>query len=144
MKKVILIFALYCVSFWSCKKDSFSAVDITVVVHVLEHKWKVLSVEIPTNMEKPNGEYIFQFYDAESYSLSLDNTIDVNNCGGRYKIPGDGKTLIFEFCACTKVCCDSDFAEKLIDATYQVTTYRLNADTLTLSGQSEIKLLRLF
>ena len=143
MGKVILIIALCSASLWSCEKDSVDPVYITVVVHVLVHKWKVLSIENQTDIEKPKGNYIFQFYDAERYSLALDDIIDVNTCGGQYKTAGDGNSFIIEYCACTKVCCDSDFAEKLIDVTTQVITYRLNADTLTLSGQSEIKLLRL-
>ncbi len=136
LKTIAFVFVLFVFLLVSCKNDPIIPVDISF------HKWKVHSIAKPTNTAVADGDYIFQFYDTENYSLAINNCFDHNECVGQYRIPGDGKTLVIEGCDCTKVCCRSDFAKELIEATRQVTNYSVNQDTLILSGKFNIKLIK--
>ena len=115
---------------WTCEKEDID-IDIT------SYKWEVISIKKSGQIfsDKPENSYILEFNSDTTYSLSL----DVNHCFGHYEIPNKGK-IDFTTAACTKICCDSEFAENLPGLLHNMTDYFVRGDVLTLKGNGQIKL----
>lgn len=99
--------------------------------------WKV-------EMIKENGQlsftrtentYILRFTSNTGYNLSL----DVNTCMGTYEIPENGDIEMHAM-ACTKICCDSEFAEDLALLFPKMTGYYGKGEKLYLEGDGKIVL----
>jgi heat shock protein HslJ len=67
------------------------------------------------------------------YTLNL----DVNTCFGHYQILNKGKIDIGAM-ACTKVCCDSEFAEDLSFLFPKMTRYYSKGEELHFEGEGKI------
>lgn len=122
---------------WACKKDNVAVpVDITFIVH----KWQVLSITTPAanQSQKAPKPYTFVFTSRKEFGFYL----DVNECGGLFDIPGTGKIAIV-WHGCSKVCCDSDFANAMTQLVPNLTDYTIKGDTLTLMGSGRISLKQL-
>ena len=103
-------------------------------------KWKVMELRLPnsTNTLYPTKDYIVEFRDEKSIGIKL----DINSCGGGYEL-SDDKTIKISPLACTKACCDSDFADNLARALSEMTTAKSSSNQLmleNLSQKSHIKL----
>jgi len=124
---------LTCLTLWTCKKADID-IDITT------DKWEVKSIKKSgaTFSTKAKGSYILEFNSDTTYTL----TLDVNYCAGQYEIPENGK-IDFGIIACTKICCDTDFAENLPGLIHITTDYSVKSGILTLTGDGQIKLKRL-
>ncbi len=122
---------------WACKKDNVVVPgDITFIVH----KWEVLSITTPgaSQPQKNPKAYTFVFTSRKELTFIL----DVNDCMGFYAIPEAGKILI-DWYGCSKVCCDSDFANAMTQLVPKLTDYTIKSDTLTLIGSGRISLKQL-
>lgn len=125
---ILLLFSLLIVE--SCQKDSESPEGLL-------QQWQVVS------MRRPNSAV--QHYPVKAYTLwfknkqSLSFKLDVNQCEGNYTVSQPGKIKITRL-SYTEICCDSDLAQELASFLHHVNTYKVQDDTLTLSGIGEIKL----
>ena len=128
-KYQILIFTiLFGLTMWSCKKEDIN-IDIT------SNNWEVVKIKKQgeSTYTKTKESYILEFTSDTTYTLKL----DVNNCGGHYEIVNNGNINISTM-GCTKICCDSDFAEDLIHLFPKMTEYYGKGNELIFEGQGEI------
>ena len=121
---------LTCLAVLACKKTD---------TELTTGQWKVESITLQgsTTSQNATDTYVLEFKDKNDFSLRL----DVNTCVGEYKIPKNGKITI-DHPACTKVCCDSGFAEQVQNLLSKMTDYSINGTTLTLNGDGQIILSR--
>ena len=128
-KYLILIFTILVgLIMWSCKKED-SNIDIE------SNNWEIVKIKNQGESTYTNAteSYILVFVNDTTYTLKL----DVNNCGGQYKIVQNGK-ISFNTMACTEICCDSEFAENLVLLLSKMTEYYGKGNELILEGQGEI------
>ena len=131
MKNFILLF--FCFTLWTCEKKEID-IDITT------SSWEIVSIKKSGQVffDKAKERYTLEFTNDLTYIL----TLDVNNCRGVYTIPTNGK-IIFETPGCTKVCCDSDYAEILLELMPKMTEYYIRGDVLKFTGNGQIELRQL-
>lgn len=100
-------------------------------------KWRVVKVkeQSESSYTKADKDYIIDFVNDTLYTLSL----DVNNCSGNYETINNGAVNI-NLPGCTKMCCDSNFAEELLQLLPKMTTYSQKRKQLILEGQGIIVL----
>lgn len=100
-------------------------------------KWKVLEMRLPntTSTQMPTKDYILEFKADSSITIKL----DVNNCFSKYKLTGKNEITIHTL-GCTKVCCDSEFAQSLANTLPKMQTFKIKGDNLILEGDGNIKL----
>lgn len=112
----------------SCTKKDID-VDLTA------RDWKVEKIRKRGKLIYTIAEstYILHFSSDVAYNLSL----DVNSCFGQYEIAQKG-TIAFQPMACTKICCDTDFAEDLSALFPKMTGYFVRDNKLYLEGEGEI------
>jgi hypothetical protein len=94
-------------------------------------KWEVvefMSVESMLYSKNDNYYPIIEFKNDGSFSLELDQ----NNCSGNFVLSGENEIEITGP-GCTKMCCDSDFSNKVATMLPQVTTYSFDEETLKLN-----------
>ncbi len=125
-----LIFMLSCFILLSCQDDN-TDIDLRSsawVVHRLKqessfiHSW-------------PKDNYLLEFTSDSTFALNL----DVNDCGGIYSITQPGEIEISTL-SCTEACCDSDFAEELIELLPRMTSYHEKGNRLIFQGEGEVVL----
>ena len=77
-----------------------------------------------------NNDYtpLLEFQEDGFYVLSL----DINSCGGGYHLLGDG-IIECSTVACTKMCCDSQFSQKLVVMLPQIQSFAIEGQTLKLN-----------
>jgi len=105
------------VSFWlftgisSCSKDEKA---------MLNGDWTVEKIRVHTDStwRFPSNSYVLTLSENKSYSIHL----DINTCGGSAKFEHN-QQVVFQTGACTKACCDSEFALKLMNILHTCTTY---------------------
>lgn len=103
-------------------------------------KWKVMELRLPnsTNTLYPTKDYMVEFRDEKSMGIKL----DINNCGGGYELSED-KAIKISPLACTKACCDSEFASNLASTLSTMTAMKGSGKNLILENpieKSKIKL----
>lgn len=104
-------------------------------------KWKLKNIR-PMKAHNAQGTrktYLLEFPTNDTYYLKL----DVNNCGGTYEIKSAG-SIHFKEMACTELCCDSPYANRLAQLIREITNYEMRGNFLLLRGNSEILLTRHF
>ena len=131
MKTFLLL--LICFTFWTCEKKEID-IDLTTST------WEVISIKQSGQVlsDKAKESYTLKFTDDMTYIL----TLDVNNCQGVYTIQNDGE-IVLERSGCTKVCCDSDYAETLLELIPKMTEYFMRGDILKFTGKGQIELRQL-
>lgn len=93
-------------------------------------KWEVTGFMTVESMAYPtkNGFYpIIEFRDDGSYKLKL----DVNSCLGNFALL-ENNQITLTVSGCTKMCCDSEFSNKLIQMLPQVESYQIESNILKL------------
>ena len=125
---ILIIVAIFGLMLFSCVKEDIY-VDITL------NKWKVEKIKKQGEMVfiKTNESYILEFINDTIYTINL----DVNHCGGKYKIITSG-TMEIEDTYCTEICCDSDFAEDLVQLLSKTAKYFGKGNELIFEGDGEI------
>lgn len=103
-------------------------------------KWKVMELRLSNSINTlyPTKNYIVEFRDEKSIAIKL----DINSCGGGYQSDKD-KSIEISPLACTKACCDSEFATSLASTLSEMTTVKGNGKNLVLENptkKSKIKL----
>ncbi|MDF1573896.1 MAG: META domain-containing protein [Bacteroidales bacterium] len=131
--KILLFLLLSGLVGSSCQKEDID-------MDLRENAWKVEKIRKSGQFTftGTDSNYILQFVSDETYNLRL----DVNTCFGSYDIPEIGRVEILAM-ACTKICCDSEFAEDLSLLLPKMTGYYARGDELHLEGEGKIVLLRL-
>lgn len=100
-------------------------------------KWKVAKIANDMDFsytDAPNA-YFLEFKTDYEFQLSL----DVNECMGGYSFNNNGG-MTFQMGGCTKICCDSFFAENLLILLAKMSTWSLSNNQLILEGEGEIVL----
>lgn len=109
---------------------------------LLEGNWRVVSIQttgvtsfpmISFSSNNPPADYILQFGEDGNLNLRL----DVNNCSSRFNIFNDSSIEI-EPMVCTRVCCDTPFAEHLTGALSHMDHFDIRGKRLTLHGANGI------
>ena len=120
---LLLLMLLY---FGSCSKDKQTIVG---------NEWQVESIKVhaDSTLQYPSSVniYMLSFENKKSYDLRL----DVNSCAGKVKFMSNN-TVDFESSGCTKICCDSDFAMKIIDILAYVNKYDISGAALTFTSEN--------
>ncbi len=130
MNKLIFWLGLFLIIFFSCEKENIDTeIDITL------NDWKVIKIKKQGELSYLNAaeSYIFEFINDTTFTFNL----DVNSCGGQYKIISKGN-IELGVTYCTEICCDTDFAEDLRQLIPQMTRYYGKGDELIFKGQGEI------
>jgi len=122
--KTAFLTALILFTFLACDKDDKANA-------ILYHTWEAkefMSIESVAYPKNENTKILLTFDPSGTYHLKL----DVNSCGGNFAT-GKNNHLEIESPACTEVCCDSKFSEKLVSMLSKVTTYEISGNLLTLN-----------
>lgn len=110
---------------FSCDKKENDVVDD------IFNTWEVvdfMSIESVYYGKNPDVPVLITFEQNETYQLNL----DVNSCSGGFILADDGNIEI-SIPGCTKMCCDSDFSNKVAQMLPQVTTYSIEGNILKLN-----------
>jgi heat shock protein HslJ len=131
MKRSKFYFVLLLIIFSSCEKENVdNHIDLTL------HEWQVIKYreygKISYSVVKER--YVLKFNNIDK---TLGFNLDVNNCGGNYKILGNSNIEI-ENPYCTEICCDSEQAEEFVRLIPKMTKYSLEDNRLVFEGQGEI------
>ncbi len=120
-------------SIWSCTKEEARNNNINIT----SDSWMVVKIkqEGANQYKETKKSYVLKFENDTTYTLRL----DVNNCTGKYTILNKGNIHISSI-NCTEMCCDSDFAEELVQLLSEMTEYYGMGENLILEGQGEIVL----
>lgn len=130
MKKYIFWFGMFLVIFTSCEEDNFDTeIDITL------NDWKVTKIQKHGAISYLNApeNYIFEFINDTTFTFNL----DVNGCGGQYRIISKGNIELSES-YCTMICCDSEYSEELLQLIPKMTKFYGIDNKLVFQGQGEI------
>ena len=112
----------------SCEKKDVD-IDLT------SEDWKVEKIRKSGKLifTSTDSTYILEFTSDEAYRLDL----DVNTCIGLYEIAQKG-SIEFQAMACTKICCDTEFAMDLSGLFPKMTGYYIRDNKLHFEGDGEI------
>jgi heat shock protein HslJ len=124
----IFLIALLSLIMWSCEKNIFD-------VDLKSSSWKVVKIKNQNDSSyiEASESYVLVFSDDATYTLSL----DVNNCFGDYEIINNSGINISAM-GCTEICCDSEFAENLMQLLPQMTRFYQKGNELIFEGEGEI------
>jgi len=125
LKKIvsILIVALLTL-FFACEKSNDGNIQN------LNSKWEVTtfsSIESVAYPKDNNYNPIIEFRADGTFSLKP----DVNQCGGSFSTSGEDQISI-SASACTKICCDSPFSQKVIEMLPLVESFYIEGKALKL------------
>lgn len=126
MRQIIALISLLIFVSFSCQNENEEqlASDIYYTWEIVDF----MSIESIYYGKPENSKILITFNKDGKYSLQL----DVNSCGGSFKISNENK-LEISGPGCTKMCCDSDFSNKIAIMLSQVETYTLEGNTLKLN-----------
>lgn len=140
--RVIFLILIILTNLSSCSNDSSAK---RPDIQIITGNWKILSASLQNLPETSKGNYFLFFSEAHTYELVLDKSIDINICGGDFDLVSDNR-ISFGGPICTKVCCDSDYAMKLIQIITKMsgnpTTYLIKNDSLILTSTGKLTLYR--
>ena len=120
IKLYIVLAVMACFAF-QCEKDET----------ILSNAWRVAELHYTAQDTTliPEAEYILIFNPDKTYSINL----DINNCGGDFKITGKDNIKI-RGGACTEACCDSELALEIFEKIMASEKYFVSGNNLDLSG----------
>jgi heat shock protein HslJ len=96
---------------------------------ISDNSWRVLSIMSSDNQNILNAPSLFEIQFLKDNSVNL--KLDVNSCFSTYRI-SDAESIKIQSFGCTKMCCDDPFADNLIQALIEVTSYKKDKDSLEL------------
>lgn len=124
MKRLNFFTALVLFLFLGCDKEE------TKNDKALYNTWEIvdfISIESRAYAKKDGFNPKIEFKHNGSLSLRL----DANGCFGSFKVLSENKIEILPI-GCTKMCCDSDYSQKIAQMLSQVTTYKIDGKTMKL------------
>ena len=130
MKRFLIYCGFFLLVILSCEKDVYDTdKDLTI------NDWRVVKLRKQGDLSYTSTEnlYILKFLNDTTFVISL----DINGCGGQYKIISNGN-IELEPLYCTEICCDSDFADDLIQLIPQMTKYYKKENEMIFEGQGKI------
>lgn len=110
---------------FSCDKSESDTADS------IFNTWEVvdfMSIESVSYAKNPDIPVLITFDLNETYQLNL----DVNSCSGNYAI-SDNAHIEISTPGCTKMCCESDFSNKVAKMLPQVSSYTIEGNILKLN-----------
>jgi hypothetical protein len=126
----IFLFFIIFLNIGSCNNDTPKP-----NLSIITGNWKILSASLQNTPEESPGNNFLFFSEEHTYELVLDKSVDVNICGNNFDLVSDD-IISFSPPICTKICCDSDFAMKLIRIITEMgsntTNYVIRNDSLIL------------
>lgn len=127
--RTLLIFGLIFTVLISCKKDDKDLIG----------EWEVTAIRASgsADWESAPEPYEFLFEDGRKLSIML----DVNRCEATYNRCTCGSMSI-EGAGCTEACCDSEFAERVLEFLPDIESHEIDGDELRLEGKRFIRLRR--
>ena len=87
-----------------------------------------ISLESVAYPKNDNTKILLTFNKSGTYQLKL----DINSCGGAFT-SGEGNQLEINPVACTEICCDSKFSEKLTGTLAKITSFSIAGKMLKLN-----------
>ncbi|MFN7118813.1 MAG: META domain-containing protein [Saprospiraceae bacterium] len=123
-----LLLSLFCLAF-SCQRRTLT-----------NTRWKVLELRLAnsSNTLYPTKTYIVEFRDSTSIGIKL----DINTCGGGYKLSKDN-TIEISPLACTKACCDSELAQNIAMTLSEMTVVKGSSKKLVLENPTKRSTIKL-
>ena len=132
MKKLkIITFIILVFASISCSKD----IDNDVITGT----WELISLHSDKDISKEkDNTYTITFTIDNLVSMKL----DVNSCSSDYILKGDNEIAFGSF-LCTKICCDTEYANEFVNIVESATNVSLFLDKLILEGdKGKVKLKR--
>lgn len=138
LKKLLYIYLIMGMLLYACDEDR----DEGPVSHIdlSRSKWQVQGVkeshdnELLSNMSR----YVLEFVNDSLFTINL----DANRYYGTYEFREDGYFKIRTLQNKEGVCCDSQYANEVLDKLLKADRFRSGEATLTLLGQGEIHLIK--
>jgi hypothetical protein len=131
MKTLFRTLSLICISLllFSCQPEN-THIDLTA------NRWQLLKFKDSNqaSFRKAKADYFLEFTSDSLLNISL----DVNDCWLRYASPETGEIEMEEGLLCTKVCCDTDYAEAFGQTLLEMKSYYGQGDKLIFEGEGEI------
>ena len=126
--RILILTVLVGLIMWSCEKEDIN-------IDIKSNNWEVVKIKKQgeSTYTKTKESYVLEFTSDTTCTLKL----DVNNCFGNYEIINSGNIKINPM-VCTEICCDSDFAEKLLQLFPKMTEYYGKGKELIFEGQGKI------
>lgn len=136
---LILVFCLCSLGACVAKKDK-QVKPIEESDGTILGRWKVISMNERIKQTSVNAPatYVVDVTTDTTYRVEL----DINTCGGTYRLDANGTIEMEEQVFCTRACCDSDYAIKLIEVMGKSTSYSCTEKELRLLGEGQIILSR--
>ena len=132
-KTIYQILTLILVSsvFLSCQKEKLD-------IDLESNRWRVVKLKLNDNssFKRADDTYFLEFLSDTSFLLIL----DVNGCYLNYESIQHGNIEVTSGLFCTKVCCDSDYAEKIKKLMPLMTKYYGKGKKLFFEGEGKIVL----
>ncbi len=102
---------------------------------LIDTEWEVWSITAPDRIFilKSPTPYPVKFLKDSTFTIGL----DVNTCGGTYSLDNENYIHINTI-YCTEMCCDSVFADTLINIFRDIHSYKIVGDNLELIAQNRI------
>jgi len=128
----ILIYGVILISYSQCQKNEGSTAMSCPIEELPFSTWEAIRFEENGTNTTPPKNYVLTFSEG-GFSL----TLDVNTCSGSLKLCEADQDLDFITGGCTYACCDSDFAQKMINFMFEeVASFELTNQELILLDQS--------
>lgn len=110
---IALVVSIISFSIISCEED--------LDIDLQEKEWVAVKMkkDDAATYDRPDADYILTF-DSDT---SLTIVLDVNTCFGIYSIPENGTITLEQGIGCTEACCDSEFAETMVNCFSAITSY---------------------
>ena len=124
---ILLVFA-------QCQKNTDAPIIKCPIEELPFSTWEAIRFEENGTNTTPPKTYVLTFSE-KGFSL----TLDVNTCSGSLKLCEADQDLDFISGGCTYACCDSDFAQKMINFMFEeVASFELTNQELILLDQSGV------
>ena len=123
MRPISLLFNLFLLLFiFSCSesKDCCVANPLTIT-------WVAASVDVENRLYTSTNEILMTLQEEGQMSIKL----DINTCGGDYLMDLSAQTVTFKEMFCTEACCDSEFAQNIVDVLQRSDRFETSGNLLT-------------
>jgi heat shock protein HslJ len=129
-KPTFLILALISLFLYGCDKNDNKR-------NLANTSWEVTTIVFGDAQINAPAAYILHFYQDNSFGIQL----DINSCGGEYTESKKNR-ISFDYINCTEACCDSQFAQDIVEILLVSNSYALNNNQLDIfSAQKSLKLM---
>lgn len=105
---------------------------------ITDNEWVAISIKLENGtFLTPVADYLLTFDNGSKFKLQLDK----NSCMGRMTF-GENRVSVDDGISCTEACCDSEFAEILVESLQDVDTWRIiETNRLLFTNKSGLEVL---